>query len=939
MAANSFPGSVPQYAQQSLPSLPPHLQSDTHLTAHLASRFHAHLPIATLSSHAFISLNTYTDSSRGPDGGKDGSAQSAAEDLAMRAWTRLGHRSENQAIVFLGESGSGKTTIRAHLLTAFLNYSSTPLSQKISHAAFVFDTFTTTKSLTTPRASKAGLLFELQYDTSTSLRPTLLGAKILDHRLERSRVAAVPTGERNFHVLYYLLAGTSAAEKKHLGLDTIGGVSNAVGSRTSVGQKRWRYLGHPTQLKVGMDDAGGFQTFKTSLRKLEFTKNDIAEICQVLASILHIGQLEFETGQSTRPAADESGGYSHEGGESITMVKNKDVLTIVANFLGVGTEDLEQCLRHKTKTLYRERVTVMLDPRGARANADELARTLYSLLVAYVNEQVNSRICALEDQVANTVSIVDFPGFAPTSSTGSTLDQLLNNAANESHFNFCLQSFFGRRAEDMEAEDINVPMTEYFDNSEVVKGLLKPANGLLSILDDQMRRGKNDMQFLEAIRKRFHGKNNAILPGASTIIQPGSNFPTANTAASFTVRHFNGDVDYPVEGLMEENAEVISGDIINLIRATQSPFIRDLFGQEALNISTHPKEKTAIVQASVSSKPMRMPSMARRKTNKGGRFGRKPGVFDDDATSDADTQSLSGKKGDGASKQQGAAGQFLASLNNINKSLSQPTVNPYFVFCLKPNDRKIANQFDSKCVRTQVQAFGIAEISQRVRNADFSVFLPFAEFLGLAETETAVVGSERERAELVLESKPWRENEVRVGATGVFLSERCWLEIANIDNIALGARNVSTDDTSGRMLGSEVPRSFGDSQGLLAPSPSGMYADDKGGAYFGSRDIDARSEAPSGYTGDMFHGLEATKPINEKADDKNMQEVEVLPVSGSRKRWLFVVYLLTFFIPDIFIRWFGRMKRKDVRIAWREKLAINMLIWLSCALVVFIMGK
>ena len=39
----------------------------------------------------------------------------------------------------------------------------------------------------------------------------LIGGKLLDHRLERARLTAVPTGERSFHVLYYLLAGTSAA--------------------------------------------------------------------------------------------------------------------------------------------------------------------------------------------------------------------------------------------------------------------------------------------------------------------------------------------------------------------------------------------------------------------------------------------------------------------------------------------------------------------------------------------------------------------------------------------------------------------------------------------------------------------------------------------------------------------------------------------------------
>lgn len=89
------------HTQPSLPSLPAHLQSDTHLTGHLASRFHASHPTAKLSSHAIISLNTYTSSTKGPDGGKEGSAMGAAEDLADRAWLRLGHRSESQAAVFL----------------------------------------------------------------------------------------------------------------------------------------------------------------------------------------------------------------------------------------------------------------------------------------------------------------------------------------------------------------------------------------------------------------------------------------------------------------------------------------------------------------------------------------------------------------------------------------------------------------------------------------------------------------------------------------------------------------------------------------------------------------------------------------------------------------------------------------------------------------------
>jgi chitin synthase len=818
------------------------------------------------------------------------------------------------------------------MLRSLLSYSATPLSKKIEHANFVFEAFTTTKSLTTPLASKSGLLLELQYNTSTSNHATLLGAQFLAHRLERSRIASVPTGERNYHVLYYLLAGTSIAEKKHLHLDLVG--DGAAGNRTSLGSnKRWRYLGHPTQLKVGIDDPKGFQDFKTALRKLEFGKESIAGICEIMATILHIGQLEFETGQSTTPGADDSGGYSHEGGEQLTVVKNKECLTPIAQFLGVAIPDLEQSLRYKSKTLYRERVTVMLDPKGARANADELARALYSLLVTWIMEQMNSRISVLPEEISNTVSLVDFPGFQHSAQTGSSLDQLLNNAANENLIAFTQDSFFKRQIQELEAEEVALPGTEFYDNSEAKSGLLKSGNGLLAILDDQMRRGKTDMQYLDVLRKRFDGKNTSIQPGSATVVQPGSNFPTPNTSPAFTVRHYCGDVDYSVEGILEENAELISGDMINLLKSAQAPFIQQLFGQEALHKMSHPKEKSAIMQATISTKPSRMPSMARRKADQTGRYGRQLNVFDEDAISDAESNVSGSRKGGNSEKQTGAAGQTVSALKTIDSSMRK--ANPYFVFCVKPNERRIANQFDSKCVRAQIQGLGIAEISNRVRKADYSIFLPFAEFLGLARTDMAIVGSEKEKVEMILDSKPWRENEVRVGATGVFLSERCWLELANLTDAVPVGRGFA--DSNDNLLTPDAARSYGDARaGLLSPS-QGEFYNDKGGNYFGSKDVDARSEAPSGITnGDMFHGLEQPV-IDEKAADKNLEEVEVLPVSGSRKRWMFIVYMMTFFVPDFMIRFVGRIGRKDVRIAWREKLAINMLIWLSCAFVIFLM--
>lgn len=852
-----------------------------------------------------------------------------AEDMAERAFLRLGHRTENQAVLFLGESGSGKTTIRSHLLTSLLNKSSTPLSTKISLAAYIFDTLTTTKTATTATASKAGLFYELQYDTASTTNPILIGGKLLDHRLERSRITDVPTGERNFHVLYYLLAGTSEAEKTHLGIDT---------PRDAAGARRWKYLGHPTQLKVGINDAEGFQLFKTALRKLEFPRSEIAEVCQILACILHIGQLEFETTAHTTTTGDDSGGFSHEGGQNVTAARNKDVLGIIAAFLGVSSQDLQTTMGYKTKMIHRERVTVMLDPNGARANADELARTLYSLLVAYVIETVNQKICAPEESIVNTINIIDFPGFSQQSSTGSALDQLLTNAAVESLYNLTLQNFFDRKADMLDTEEVSVPATSYFDNSDAVKGLLKPGNGLLSILDDQTRRHRTDMQLLESLRKRFEGKNPALNVGSATARLPGSNFLSENTAATFTVKHFAGEVEYPIKGLVEENGEVISSDVMNLIKSSKSEFVARLFGQEALQTVMHPQERTTVMQASVSSKPMRAPSVMSRKTTRTMRS-RRPRREEsiDDFTSEAgDFQEKTKgepRKSSMPHSEQGASGQFLSSLENVKQAITAPNTNTYFVFCLKPNDRRIANQFDSKCVRTQVQTFGIAEISQRLRSADFSLFLPFGEFLGLADAETILVGSEREKVEAVVQNKQWPSNEVQIGSTGVFLSERCWMEVSQFSESV--SNRYASEAGDGSTPG-ELP--FGTSkERLVSAANTPQYTDKPRGGYFGSGDVDTRSEAGvSAFgAGDMFKNLDTREQMAERGNEKSLVEVEEYKDSPSRKRWLFLVYMLTWFIPDFLIRWVGRMPRKDIRMAWREKVAINIMIWLSCLIAAF----
>ncbi|KAF8451038.1 hypothetical protein L210DRAFT_3357614, partial [Boletus edulis BED1] len=68
------------------------------------------------------------------------------------------------------------------------------------------------------------------------------------------------------------------------------------------------------------------------------------------------------------------------------------------------------------------------------------------------------------------------------------------------------------------------------------------------------------------------------------------------------------------------------------------------------------------------------------------------------------------------------------------------------------------------------------------------------------------------------------------------------------------------------------------------------------------------------------------------------ETTEVVKGTSARRCWVLLCWLLTWWIPSIFLKWFGRMKREDVCQAWREKFALNIIIWFICACAVFVIA-
>ena len=57
--------------------------------------------------------------------------------------------------------------------------------------------------------------------------------------------------------------------------------------------------------------------------------------------------------------------------------------------------------------------------------------------------------------------------------------------------------------------------------------------------------------------------------------------------------------------------------------------------------------------------------------------------------------------------------------------------------------------------------------------------------------------------------------------------------------------------------------------------------------------------------------------------ERRMHGVESVKQTKKRRLWVAMTWLATWWIPWFLLKWMGRMKRGDVRMAWREKVLIK----------------
>ena len=265
-------------------------------------------------------------------------------------------------------------------------------------------------------------------------------------------------------------------------------------------------------------------------------------------------------------------------------------------------------------------------------------------------------------------------------------------------------------------------------------------------------------------------------------------------------------------------------------------------------------------------------------------------------------------------------------------------------------------------VSRQLRAWRLPEWSnRRNKNLDFTADFDIEEF----HTRYARLGCQegRDGVESWILERGWSNGEVVVGHERVWIREGAWWEAESMLDLKPidhpygqhGFGGLGGGMDSGYSAPTPDPNASGffppmdesnpflsrhQSSATLAKGAMGVARSIAPtvtrtiNTMAGDYGLGAKGDDPKGqityYDSETGHYTGAIDP--ELAEPKSVHSETI---TKSRRIWIGVVWALTFWIPSFMLRYIGRMKRPDVRFAWREKLVLMLLIFLLNATVIF----
>ncbi|XP_076012273.1 unconventional myosin-Va isoform X1 [Genypterus blacodes] len=454
--------------------------------------------------------------------------------VAEEAYKQMARDERNQSIIVSGESGAGKTVSAKYAMRYFATVSGSVseanVEQKVLASNPIMEAIGNAKTTRNDNSSRFGKYIEIGFDN----RYRIIGANMRTYLLEKSRVVFQADEERNYHIFYQLCASSHLPEFKALKL------SNATDFLyTRQGRSPVIY---------GVDDTKELSSTRNAFTLLGINDKNQMGLFQVLAAILHLGNVEFKDKDS----------------DSSFIPPNNRHLTAFCELVGVTYQDMAQWLCHrKLKTATETYIKTL--PRLQATNArDALSKHIYAKLFNWIVEHVNKALITNIKQ-HSFIGVLDIYGFETFEI--NSFEQFCINYANEKLQQQFNMHVFKLEQEEYMREQIPWTLIDFYDNQPCIN-LIEAKMGVLDLLDEEckMPKGSDDSW----AQKLY----NTHLKTCSLFQKPRM----SNRA--FIIQHFADKVEYQCEGFLAKNKDTVNEEQINVLKASKFDLLVELFRDE-----------------------------------------------------------------------------------------------------------------------------------------------------------------------------------------------------------------------------------------------------------------------------------------------------------------------------------------------------------------------
>ncbi|XP_021936980.1 unconventional myosin-XV-like isoform X3 [Zootermopsis nevadensis] len=479
--------------------------------------------------------------------------------------SKEGSSPESQVVVISGESGSGKTEstkLVMQYLAAVNKSPSNLITEQILEASPLLESFGNAKTVRNDNSSRFGKYLEVHFKGGV-----IIGAKITEYLLEKSRIVTQAPDERNYHVFYEMLQGLTSEAKEKYGL---------------LSPDKYFYLNQGGNCEIdGKFDGEDFQSLLSAMQVLGFTSDEQDTIFRILASVLHLGNVYFHRKQ-----------LKH-GQEGVEIGSDAEIRW-TGHLLHLNPDGIKRALTTKITEARNERVVTPLSIDQALDARDAFAKALYNALFSWLVSRINQIVYKGTKRTA-AISILDIFGFEDFKE--NSFEQLCINYANENLQFYFNKHIFKLEQQEYAKEKIEWQTISYTDNMPVIHLIAKKPVGILHLLDDESNFPKaTDLSFLEKCHYNHALDELYSRPRMSSM--------------EFAVKHYAGQVWYSVDGFLDKNRDTLRQDVVDLLISSKIQMVSKMFQHVR---SSHEAAKT-INKANgrfVTMKP-RTPTVAAR---------------------------------------------------------------------------------------------------------------------------------------------------------------------------------------------------------------------------------------------------------------------------------------------------------------------------------------